>query len=153
MLIGVADHTPTLLGLAGVSVPAEMNGIDLSGRLLGRDQAVPGSVFINEYASFDQGQVWQPWRGVRTRRYTYARWLQGGALLFDNEADPYQTHNLAYAPETAVLREQLETELQSWLARLGDRFAPGDEHLRDLGQAEEWQIRQEHFYGFGTRNF
>ena len=36
VLIGVSDHTPTLLGLAGVAVPAEMNGRDLSGRLLGR---------------------------------------------------------------------------------------------------------------------
>jgi arylsulfatase A-like enzyme len=152
-LIGVSDHTPTLLGLAGVPAPATMNGLDLSGRLLGQDTPAPTSVFINEHVSFDQGQVWQPWRGVRTQRYTYARWLQGGVLLFDNETDPHQMRNLAHEPGHEALLDELEAELQGWLARLGDKFMPGDAHIRELGQAEEWQIRQEHFYGFGTRNF
>lgn len=153
VLIGVADHAPTLLGLVGAPVPAAMNGLDLSGRLLGRAGPTPTSLFINEHVSFDQAQVWQPWRGVRTQRYTYARWLQGGTLLFDNEADPYQLHNLAHEPGHEALLDALEAELQGWLARLGDKFMPGEAHIRELGQAEEWQIRQEHFYGFGTRNF
>jgi arylsulfatase A-like enzyme len=152
-LVGVTDHVPTLLGLAGVPVPASMNGLDLSRSLLGDEPIAARSIFINEYMSFDQAQGWQPWRGVRTSRYTYARWLQGGILLFDNETDPYQLRNLAHDPECARLVEQHEAELQRWLARLGDRFATGDEHLADLGQREAWQIRQEHFYGFGTRNF
>lgn len=153
VLIGVSDHTPTLLGLAGVTAPAEMNGRDLSGRLLGRKVVAPASVFLNEHASFDQAQIWQPWRGVRTQRYTYARWLQGGTLLFDNEADPYQTRNLALEPGHEMVLTELETELQGWLARLGDKFMSGEAHLAELGQTEEWQIRQEHFYGFSTRNF
>lgn len=153
VLIGVTDHTPTLLGLVGIPVSATMNGLDLSGWLLGRDGPAPASIFINEYVSFDQAQAWQPWRGVRTQRYTYARWLQGGALLFDNETDPYQMHNLAHQPGYQTLMAELEVELRAWLAQLGDRFMPGEAHIWELGQTEEWQIRQEHFYGFGTRNF
>ena len=153
VLIGVADHAPTLLGLADVPVPASMNGTDLSGRLLGTSDDAPTSVFLAEYVSFDNGRTWQPWRGVRTARYTYARWLQGGVLLFDNEADPYQLNNLAYQPDHEALLAELEGELQGWLTRLGDRFGSGEDHIRALGQWEEWQIRQEHFYGFGTRNF
>jgi hypothetical protein len=141
------------LGLVGIPAPAAMNGLDLSGLLLEQDGPTPASVFINEYVSFDQAQAWQPWRGVRTARYTYARWLQGGTLLFDNEADPHQMRNLAHEPGHEALLAGLEAELQGWLARLGDKFMPGEAHLRELGQAEEWQIRQEHFYGFGTRNF
>jgi arylsulfatase A-like enzyme len=152
-LIGVADHTPTLLGLAGVPVPGTMNGLDLSATLLGHADRQPPSVFINEYVSFDQARAYQPWRGVRTRRYTYARWLQGGALLYDNLNDPYQLRNLVHEPGHDPLIEELEEELQSWLWRLDDPFASGDDHVRQLGQWEEWQIRQEHFYGFGTRNF
>jgi arylsulfatase A-like enzyme len=153
VLIGVVDHAPTLLGLAGVPVPSSMNGTDLSRRWLGISDRAPSSVFLAEYVSFDNARTWQPWRGVRTRRYTYARWLQGGALLFDNENDPYQLHNLIHAPGYEVLAQELETELQGWLARLGDKFMSGDAHIRELGQWEEWLIRQEHFYGFGTRNF
>jgi arylsulfatase A-like enzyme len=153
LLVDVADHAPTLLGLAGVPVPEGMNGLDLSANLRGQSTEEPSSVFINEYVAFDQARDLQPWRGVRTKRHTYARWLQGGTLLYDNLEDPYQLRNLALEPGHEALIERLEGELQGWLARLDDEFLPGDEHIRQLGQWQEWQIRQEHFYGFGTRNF
>jgi arylsulfatase A-like enzyme len=174
-LISVADYTPTLLGLAGVPVPPSMNGLDLNAMLMTKDEGRrtkrertpdrsssvlrPSSVFINEYVSFDQARAYQPWRGVRTERYTYARWLQGGALLYDNLNDPYQLYNLALEPNLAsepghkALLEELEGELQGWLERLDDPFLSGDEHIRRLGQWEEWLVRQEHFYGFATTNF
>jgi arylsulfatase A-like enzyme len=175
-LISIADYTPTLLGLAGVPVPESMNGLDLSALLKTTDDRQstttqpssvvnahsvrrPSSVFINEYVSFDQARAYQPWRGVRTERYTYARWLQGGTLLYDNLSDPYQLHNLALEPGPAqkpgyeALLEEMEAELQGWLTRLDDGFLPGDEHIRQLGQWEEWLVRQEHFYGFRTSNF
>ena len=176
-LISIADYTPTLLGLAGAPVPESMNGLDLSGTLemtddrrpttsrLSSSVRRPSSVFINEYVSFDQARAYQPWRGVRTERHTYARWLQGGTLLYDNLNDPYQLHNLAVKPGVALepnlasepgheaLLEEMEGELQGWLERLDDPFLPGDEHIRRLGQWEEWLVRQEHFYGFRTSNF
>jgi arylsulfatase A-like enzyme len=176
-LIGIADYAPTLLGLAGVPVPESMNGLDLSALLPStkdegqktngtRSDAIsssavrrPSSVFINEYVSFDQARAYQPWRGVRTGRYTYARWLQGGTLLYDNLNDPYQLRNLAVQPGVALesghetLLEEMESELRGWLERLDDPFAAGDEHIRLLGQWEEWVVRQEHFYGFRTSNF
>jgi len=152
-LISVADYTPTFLAMMGIDVPAQMNGVDLSATLLGESEWEQSSVFINEYVSFDQARTYQPWRGVRTKRYTYARWLQGGALLYDNQEDPYQLHNLMHKPGHEALVETLEQELQGWLRRLGDDFMPGEDHIRQLGQWEEWQIREEHFYGFATRNF
>jgi len=153
LLISVVDLTPTLLGLAGVPVPDRMNGSDLSATLLGHSDRQQSSVFINEYVSFDQASAYQPWRGVRTQRYTYARWLQGGRLLYDNLNDPYQLRNLIHEPGHETLVEELEQELQGWLKRLDDDFVSGDEHIRRLGQWEEWQIRQEHFYGFAVRNY
>ena len=37
------------------------------------------------------------WRGVRTQRYTYARWYHNeqGPWLFDRERDPLEMTNLA----------------------------------------------------------
>jgi arylsulfatase A-like enzyme len=153
LLIGVVDHAPTLLGLLGVGPAEAMNGLDLSAHVLGRLAAAPTSVFLAEHATFDQDVTWQPWRGVRTSRYTYARWLQGGTLLFDNLEDPYQMCNLAHKPAYRDLLESLERELQGWLARLGDRFVSGEEHLRETGRWEEWLIRQEHFHGTSARNW
>lgn len=153
LLISIVDLTPTLLGLTGVPVPERMNGNDLSAALLGPFDQQPSSIFINEYASCDQASDYQPWRGVRTQRYTYARWLQGGRLLYDNLNDPYQLRNLVHEPGNETLIEKLEQALQEWLERLDDDFMSGEEHIRQLGRWEEWQIRQEHFYGYGTRNF
>ncbi|MBI2942430.1 MAG: sulfatase [Chloroflexi bacterium] len=153
LLIGVVDHAPTLLGLADVDVPAGMNGLDLSSAIRGTSDGRPSSALIAEYVSFDQARDWQPWRGVRTERYTYVRWLQGGALLYDNREDPYQLRNLMLEPGHDSLARDLEGELRRWLTRLDDQFTAGEEHLRELGRWEEWLIRQEHFYGFGTRNF
>ena len=152
-LISIADYAPTFLGLMGAPVPDRMNGRDLSATLLGHSSAEQSSLFIAEHVYADQPPPSQPWRGVRTKRYTYARWLQGGTLLFDNLQDPYQLRNLALDPGHETLAAELEQELQGWLARLGDDFLSGEEHIRQLGQWEEWQIRDEHFHGFRTRNF
>ena len=67
--------------------------------------------------------------------------------------DPYQLRNLALGPGHETLLAEMEGELKGWLTRLDDPFTTGDEHIRLLGQWEEWQVRQEHFYGFRTSNF
>lgn len=145
LLIGVVDHTPTLLGLAGVPVPGEMNGLDLSDVLLDRSEQRPGSAFIAEYVSFGQSSLYQPWRGVRTPRYTYTRWLQGGAILYDNQDDPYQLHNLILDPAHEAIRKELEKELGRWLARIDDPFLDPDACFRRIDRWEEWVYRKAHF--------
>jgi arylsulfatase A-like enzyme len=146
-LISIVDYAPTLLGLAGFPVPDEMNGVDMSAALAGNSGFEQDSIFIGEYASFDQSRQYQPWRGIRTKRYTYARWLRGGALLFDNQEDPWQVRNLAHDPAYAALRDELEAMLRGWLDKLGDDFSDGKTHIRQIGKWEEWFIREEHFYG------
>ena len=50
-----------------------------------------------------------PWRGVRTKRHTYARLNgRGPWLLFDNEADPYQLRNLVDDPGHAGTVRRLD---------------------------------------------
>jgi arylsulfatase A-like enzyme len=146
-LISVVDLAPTLLGLCGLPVPAEMQGDDLSGCLQGRTHFEQPSVFINNYGAFDQARGMQPWRGVRTRQYTYARWLQGSSVLFDNLNDPYQLHNLALEPGQEDLLSEMEEELTAWLLKTGDAFLPVEEHIKAAGQSEEWFVREEHFHG------
>ena len=104
---------------------------------MGHSHAEQSSLSIAEHVYADQPPPSQPWRGVRTKRYTYARWLQGGTLLFDNLQDPYQLRNLALETGHETLAAELENELQEWLARLGDDFLSGEDHLHQLGQWEE----------------
>ena len=65
-----------------------------------------------------------PWRGVRTKRYTYANLLDHGPwLLYDNQEDPYQLNNLISKPEHARLQAKLEKRMRELMAEAGD---PGD---------------------------
>ena len=107
-LFSTVDITPTLLGLAGVPAPRQMEGADLSGILKGQDAAGPESVFLMARGAAGGGDEQaapasagrrrqdrkaakqgarragnQPgeWRGVRTARFTYARRQTRGEAL------------------------------------------------------------------------
>ena len=63
------------------------------------------------------------WRGVRTKRFTYAvERSDGHELLFDNVADPLQmknlVHNAAYIAERADLQERMFARM----SKLKDEF-------------------------------
>ncbi len=67
------DYAPTLLGMAGVEVPREMQGQNLASVLLtGKGQAEDSAYFeiCGPYAGDGTADAW---RGVRTERYMYAR--------------------------------------------------------------------------------
>jgi arylsulfatase A-like enzyme len=147
LLISVVDFAPTLLGLLNVPVPESMEGMNLSAHIQGNDSKQPQSVFINNYAAFDQARGYQPWRGVRTSQYTYARWRHGTAVLFDLQNDPYQMKNLANNPQYQQIQTQLEQELADWLVKTDDGFLPAEEHIANANQSEEWFLREEHFRG------
>ncbi len=144
-LVSTVDLSPTLLGLTGVEVPEAIEGADLSNVFLGDDEAGPASVFLTEPIIVDQGlrQGLREWRGVRTARYTYARWADGERwLLYDNEADPHQMKNLIDSPGHASVRKELEEELQGWLRRTRDDCLPWTENVRRLGLVELWNARE-----------
>jgi len=144
-LVSTADFAPTLLRLMGLDVPERMEGGDLSDIVLGDGGDGPASVFLTEPIILDQGfhQGIGEWRGVRTARHTYARWTDGTPwVLYDNETDPYQMHNLAASPEHAALREQLDAELQAWLDRTGDRCESWQDVVRSLGLVAQWHERE-----------
>lgn len=146
-LFGTADLTPTLLALTGTPVPGVMEGMDLSQRILTDRGPAHESVPILDIIPADQAKQWngETWRGVRTRRYTYARWREKGWVLYDNLNDPYQLNNLIDDPSEGPLREKMEGELQAWLKRINDPFLSVDGMLELTGLTEAWKERNEHF--------
>jgi arylsulfatase A-like enzyme len=147
LLIGLADLAPTLLSLAGVPVLDSMEGLDLSRAIRGESGPRHDSVPIMDILPADQASAWggKEWRGIRTLRHTYARWRDEGWVLYDNVEDPFQQNNLINDSAHKKLRGTLEDKLQAWLKKLGDRFLPGEEHLKQLGLLEAWMDRQRHF--------
>jgi hypothetical protein len=73
------------------------------------------------------------YRAIRTSRYSYVRGLQGPWLLFDDQKDAYQAHNLIGKEEFASLTRELDDRLQAQLKRLGDDFRPGRDYIAEWG--------------------
>lgn len=128
-LFNSADLMPTLLGLAGLDIPASVQGQDLLA------EEGPNSALLGAPAAFSSLRRcgFDEYRGVRTHRYTYVRTIRGPWLLYDNLEDPFQLANLINEPGHAPVCAQLEQELQAWLERLGDEFLPGSEYLSRNG--------------------
>jgi arylsulfatase A-like enzyme len=135
VLLNSVDIMPTLLGLTKTEIPSVVQGTDLSSFALGRDGEEPDSLLLMHLTPLRYGgDRYEAWRGVRTKRYTYARFRDKGWMLYDNNRDPFQLNNLIDKPEASGIQKKLEAKLQDWLKRTGDDFAPGEEWLKRLGR-------------------
>lgn len=145
-LVSTADLLPTLLTLLGCSSPPGVEGVDLAGNWRAHvPHQGPESAFILGPVPDHPRRAnlpWQEWRGVRTLRYTYAESLYGPWLLFDNEVDPYQLHNLVASGAHAAALEDCRRQLREWLERTHDSFLPWRDLLRRMGLQELWNARE-----------
>ena len=126
VLLSAIDIYPTLCGLAGIPVPKHCAGQDLSAVVRGEKDDGPESVFLmhieKDHASWGRNHPAPIFRGVRTRRYTYAVGETGRWLLYDDQEDPYQMRNLVHDTKYRKLAEELDGLLMEWLKKAGDRF-------------------------------
>ncbi len=130
------DIMPTLLGLCGIPSPATVEGADRSAWLREQEPDADRPVLIEcvtPFGEWTRRQGGREYRGLRTRQYTFVRSRTGPWLLFDNQADPYQEHNLVGNPRYAALQKQLDSMLSQELKRRHDDFAPGRVYLDKWG--------------------
>jgi len=128
LLLGSPDIMPTLLSLMGVDIPKTVEGKDLSPFIIGNaTETEPDSVLIETilptWRIADRMGL-RGWRGVRTKRYTYAKFRESDWILMDNKLDPYQRRNLVYNKEYDSLKEELKAKLDYWLKKTNDPFLP-----------------------------
>jgi len=136
MPINTPDIMPTLLGLSGVPVPGSVQGDDFSALCRGADAPTGNPVLIQCPSPFGEWvrlKGGREYRGVRTKRYTYVRDLNGPWLLYDNETDPYQLDNLINKEEHTALQAGLEAELKKLLSKTNDDFQPGPTYIAKWG--------------------
>jgi arylsulfatase A-like enzyme len=130
--INTPDILPTLLSLAGIEVPETIEGEDLSRSILIKKLDDNRAALFMNVSPFDFPDR-QAFRGIRTSRYTYVRNSDGPWLLYDNQADPYQMHNMVGVAEHAGLERKLEDKLQCKLQQTGDKFHPKEHYLEEWG--------------------
>jgi N-acetylglucosamine-6-sulfatase len=103
------DLAPTILDLAGVAAPRDMEGRSFAELIAGRKARDWRQSFLYEY---DDGWGLPPLEGVRTAdgwQYTrYPDWEQ----LYDIARDPDQVRNLAADPKYQARKRELIAELK-----------------------------------------
>ncbi|GMW00078.1 MAG: sulfatase [Candidatus Hydrogenedentota bacterium] len=136
-LINSLDLMPTLLGLCGLNIPDSVEGTDFTPYLTGEMQTTDDDAALlacySPFGEWTRAQGGREFRGVRTRRHTYIRALEGPWLLYDNETDPHQLENLCNKPEIKEEQARLEGILQAKLAMAKDEFLPGSEYISKWG--------------------
>lgn len=140
-LVEQVDIFPTLVGLAGLAVPAGVQGSTLQPMLA--DPAAPGkaAVFstmqaprpraaggdsaakLEHFAEVTSGSGLGALMGrsIRTDRYRYIEWDEGraGRQLYDHDTDPHELNNLADNPAHATRLEELRRQLEHHVQAVG----------------------------------
>jgi arylsulfatase A-like enzyme len=104
------DLAPTLLDLAGVAIPASVDGRSLWPLLQGKKPSDWRTDFLIEHWSPQVDSQEDPesaaipdYQGVRTDRYTYVEYVTGETELYDLRSDPYQLTSLHATAGTSIV--------------------------------------------------
>ena len=146
-LIGLVDLPVSLAGLLGLEFPGEVDGMDLHRTFLDPAQPTRESCYIFDLVPCHQAAArgGTEWRGLRTRRYTFARTARDeGFMLYDNETDPFQMRNLIDDPAYAEVRARLREELDRYIRR-HDALLPWDRLIVEYGFRDAWNESQAYF--------
>jgi hypothetical protein len=124
-LVSGIDVLPTVCGYSGVPVPVGVEGINLkplidNPSLPGRDHVVvevgPIGGDPEDWENGGNGRI------IRTARWKYARFDSREETLFDMDADPDETRNLAGAAALAPVLAKHRRTLEEYVRMSGDHF-------------------------------
>lgn len=118
-LISSIDIFPTILELAGMDVPEQIQGVSLNPLMTGssnqiRDYVVSESVGV-------RGYLGEGHRMVVSGEWKYMLSGVGDEALFNLESDPYELDNLIKDPANQAIVSQLKAYLHEWKMLTGDQ--------------------------------
>jgi arylsulfatase A-like enzyme len=119
------DVSPTLLELAGVAVPKQVQGSSLVPLLNGETPRDWRTDFFYEHL-FERKNIPKS-EGVRTERFAYVRWFEQKPVveeLYDHVADFDETKNLINDPKYAEVRDELRKRTTELRDKYGGPYRP-----------------------------
>ncbi len=116
------DICPTLLELAGVPVPAGLDGRSLAPLVRGERPRNWRKSFLYEYYEFPASHMVRKNRGVRTERWKYIHFWESPEEfeLYDLKKDPHELRNLYGDPRQAGRVKELRAEMERLRRETGD---------------------------------
>lgn len=121
--LGTVDIMPTLLGLMGLPIPQEVEGMNLSKSAIGTGGPEPEAAFLQNTGACAAWENGHEWRALRDKRYTYAKYrVDGKELLFDNVKDPFQMNDLSMENRHRDLFHTFHSKMADKMASLNDTF-------------------------------
>ncbi len=118
------DLAPTMLDLAGIPPPPEMQGKSLMPIAEGKPLSNWRTDWLYEYYEYPGWENVKPCRGVRTERYKLIHFFLPPEEfeLYDLKVDPDEKHNLYGLPQYRELEKELYARLQELRAQTGDHY-------------------------------
>ncbi len=119
------DVAPTILDIAGVEKPAQMDGRSFLPLLKGENPAWRDRIYYEYY--WERAFPMTPTMfGIRTDRYKYIYYwgVWDTEEFYDLKNDPHEMHNLINEPQYQELIQQLYNDLFTWLEKSGGNQIP-----------------------------
>jgi len=118
------DIAPTVLELAGLSIPPSMQGHSMLPLLKG-GEADWRKDWLYEYYEYPGVAAARPHRGVRTDRYKLIHYYLAPEEfeLYDLANDPGELHNFYGEPQYAALATQLRQRIEQLRKETGDSIS------------------------------
>ncbi|MDX2180626.1 MAG: sulfatase [Bryobacteraceae bacterium] len=129
------DLVPTMLGFAGQKPTPEMPGCDFSNFIRTRGRSKPKDLPKHSMLmshSMTEARQFDPWRGLRTTRWKYARFENKPWVLYDLAADPFERTNLIGEARHAKLMAGFDREIETWQRHFNDSWA----------EQVDWRLRE-----------
>ncbi|MBO4955826.1 MAG: sulfatase [Muribaculaceae bacterium] len=103
------DYAPTFLDLAGVEIPADMQGVSLLPLLRGEQPAEWRPYVYYHFHEYPAEHQVKRHYGIRTHRYKIVHFYNDidTLELYDLEADPTEMHNIYGEPGTANITRRM----------------------------------------------
>ena len=108
------DFAPTMLELAGISVPEDMQGTSFVSQLHSNSPEVRDAVYYHYY-EYPKWHKVQPHYGIRTNRFKLIHFYYSMNVweLYDLDNDPNEMNNLYANPKYKKLIKQLKKKLKA----------------------------------------
>jgi arylsulfatase A-like enzyme len=118
------DMAPTLLDIAGLPVPADMQGKSMLSLAEGKPDPAWRKDWLYEYYEYPGFENVRPCRGVRTERYKFIHYFIDPEEfeLFDLQTDPDEMNNLYGKPGYERLTKELKDRLVALRAATNDTY-------------------------------